>query len=181
VAGVDIAAAALIPLRAEVIGTWRGATSEGEAIVVAWQVPGEDPFALAHGVAAWRRFDDGGAPWRPVWGEAYGRRSGVQFIDGTIADVTGEGSDDILLFRATGGSGACGTAEVVDLAAGSPVFMRDLCDARVDPSVDPVGLVLTEAVFGPGDPHCCPSRMRTTVLVWEDGDWRADSVSTARV
>jgi hypothetical protein len=174
----DVPAAALTPLRTEVTGTWRATTSEGEAIVVAWQVPGPDPFRLARGVAAWRRFDDGGFPWRPVWGAAWGKRAGVLSVDAVVADVTDDGSDDLVLFRGIGGSGACGTAEVVDLARGASVFTRDLCDARLDPSVDPVGLSLTEAVYEPGDPHCCPSAMRTTVLVWDGDTWIEDRVVT---
>lgn len=181
VPAADVPAAALIPLQTEVTGTWRALTEEGEAIVVAWQVPGPDPFRLARGVAAWRRFDDGGLPWRPVWGVAFGKRSGVLSIDATAADVTGDGSDDFLVFRSTGGSGGCGTAEVVDLAAGSSVFTRDLCDARLEPSVDPVGLALTEAVYAAGDPHCCPSATRTTVLVWDGEAWATDSVSETPV
>lgn len=173
----DVPAAALTPLRTEVTGEWRTTTGAGEAIVVAWQVPGDDPFRLGRGVAVWRRFDDGGFPWRPVWGAAYRPRAGVLAIDATIADVTGDGSDDALLFRSTGGSGACGTAEVVDLAAGRTRFARDVCDARVEASIDPPGIVLTEAVFAPGDPHCCPSAVRTTVLVWDGAAWVEDSVT----
>lgn len=173
----NVPAAALIPLKTEVTGEWRTTTREGEAIVVAWQVPGDDPFRMARGAAVWRRFDDGGLPWRPVWGAAYPPRRGVLAIDATVADVTGDGSDDALFFRSTGGSGACGTAEVVDLATGASVFGRDVCDARIEPSIDPPGLVVTEAVFAPGDPHCCPSALRTTVLVWEDEAWVEDSVA----
>ena len=40
------------------------------------------------------------------------------------------------------------------------------------PRVDPVGLTITEAVYAPGDPHCCPSSVRTTTLVYTDGRWQ---------
>jgi hypothetical protein len=48
----------------------------------------------------------------------------------------------------------------------------------VDPSADPVGLTLREAVYRPGDAHCCPSKVRTTVLVDADGEWQTASVDT---
>jgi hypothetical protein len=181
VPAADVPAAALIPLGAHVTGTWSAETSAGEAIVVAWEVPGDDPFVLARGLAVWRRFDDGGAPWRPVWGRAFGVRAGVLSIDAVPADVTGDGSDDAVVFAGTGGSGGCGAAFVVDLVAGSTTYRRDLCDASLTPSTDPVGLLLTEAVYHPGDPHCCPSAIRRTVLTWDGGGWIEASSEVADV
>jgi hypothetical protein len=68
-----------------------------------------------------------------------------------------------------------------DLADATEVFTRDLCDAQVDPSDDPVGLTLVEAVYGSGDAHCCPSAFRTTVLVYESGSWAVASEETTDV
>jgi hypothetical protein len=175
----DVPTAALIPLKAEVTGSWHATTSAGDAIVVAWEMPGPDPFRLDRGIAAWRRFDDGGAPWRPVWGRAYpAGRSPLQNLTAQIADVTGDGSDDAVILAETGGSGACGTTTVVDLATAAQAYRSEGCDRTVDPSVDPVGLTLREAVYRPGDAHCCPSKVRTTVLVDADGTWQTASVDT---
>jgi hypothetical protein len=175
----DVPAAALIPLKAEVTGSWHATTSSGDAIVVAWEMPGPDPFRLDRGIAVWRRFDDGGAPWRPVWGHAYpAGRSPLQNLTTQIADVTGDGSDDAVILAETGGSGSCGTTSVVDLATAAPVYRSEGCDRTVDPSADPVGLTLREAVYRPGDAHCCPSKVRTTVLVDADGGWQTASVDT---
>ncbi|MEP6759086.1 MAG: hypothetical protein ABJB55_07825 [Actinomycetota bacterium] len=172
VAPGDVPAAALIPIGAEVTGSWPASTAAGDAVVVAWSVPGGDPFRQDRGIAAWRRFDDGGMPWRPVWGVAYPtRRDPVLGLSGQIADVTGDGSDDAVIFAETGGSGGCGTTLVVDLATGAEVYRHEGCDRRVDPSSDPVGLTITEAVYGRGDPHCCPSSVRTSTLVYGDGVW----------
>jgi hypothetical protein len=169
VGAANVPAAALVPLKTQVTGTWYGVTSEGEAIVVAWQVPGDDPLRLARGIAVWRRFDDGAAPWRPVLGEIVPRVAGVLGIDGLPADVTGDASDDVLLDLTTGGSGGCGRAIVLDLAAGDVVFDDEGCDRRVEPHAGPTGLLITEAVYEPGDPHCCPSSFTETVLTYAGG------------
>jgi hypothetical protein len=180
VEAANVPSAALIPLRAVVTGTWRTQTAGGEAIVVSWEFPGRDPFRKDRGVAAWRRFDDGGAPWRPVWGASYpARRDPVLGIDTKIADVTGDGSPDALVTASTGGSGDCGTTSVVDLAAGSEVYRDTGCDRTIEPSSDPVGLHIHEAVYAPGDPHCCPSSFRDTVLVDQAGTWQTASTSTS--
>ena len=175
----DVPAAALVPLKAQVTGSWDASTAAGDAIVVAWEMPGGDPFRTDRGIAAWRRFDDGGAPWRPVWGRAYPTgHAPVQNLTAQIADVTGDGSDDAVVLAETGGSGACGTTSVVDLATGSLVYRSSGCDRTVDPNADPAGLVLREAVYRPGDAHCCPSKVRTTVLVDNGGTWETASVQT---
>lgn len=178
VPAANVPAAALIPLTGQVTGTWYGFTSAGEAMVVAWQMPGDDPFRLARGVAIWRRFADGGPPWRPVWGVAYPKREAILSVDGVTADLTGDGSDDLLLFATTGGSGGCGTYTVVDMALGIGRYERALCDGRVEPSTAPVGLLLTESVYAPGDPHCCPSALRRTVLTWNGSGWSKVSSKT---
>ena len=176
----DVPVAALVPLKAQVTGSWRASTSAGDAIVVAWEMPGGDPFRTDRGIAAWRRFDDGGAPWRPVWGHAYPTgRAPVENVSAQVADVTGDGSDDAVILAETGGSGACGTTSVVDLATGAVVYRSSGCDRTIDPSADPPGLVVREAVYRPGDAHCCPSKVRTTVLVDTDGTWQTASVDTS--
>src|SRR5262245_48008211 len=106
----DVPVAALVPLKAEVTGSWRASTATGDTIVVAWEMPGGDPFRTDRGIAAWRRFDDGGAPWRPVWARAFpSGHAPVRNVTAQIADVTGDGSDDAVVLAETGGSGACGT------------------------------------------------------------------------
>jgi hypothetical protein len=176
----DVPAAALVPLRADVTGSWDASTSAGDAIVVAWTMPGPDPFRLDRGIVAWRRFDDGGAPWRPVWGEAFAaRRNPLQNLTADVADVTGDGSADAIVSAEIGGSGACGTTLVVDLATGQRIYRSAGCDRVVTASTDPVGLSIREAIYRPGDAHCCPSAVRTTVLVF-DGSWTTASSTTAR-
>jgi len=175
----DVPVAALVPLKAQVTGSWRASTAAGDAIVVAWEMPGGDPFRTDRGVAAWRRFDDGGAPWRPVWGHAYpAGHAPVENVSAQVADVTGDGSQDAVILAETGGSGACGTTSVVDLATGAVVYRSRGCDRTVEPNADPPGLLVREAVYRPGDAHCCPSTVRTTVLIDDGGTWRAADVQT---
>ncbi len=178
VPSADVPPAALIPPGTDLTGTWYGSTSAGEAIVVAWVVPGRDPFLLAHGLAVWRRFDDDGAPWRPVAGRTWGKRSGVFGVDVLTGDVTADGSDDALVQAQTGGSGACAVYSVFDLAAGAEIFERDVCDTTIEPA-SPPGLVVREAVFGANDPHCCPSAFRVTVLTYGEDGWIVASESTS--
>ena len=176
----NVPAAALIPIGAEVTGSWTASTVSGDAIVVAWSVPGPDPFRQDRGIAAWSRFDDGGLPWRPVWGTAFAaKRDPMLGVSSQVADVTGDGSEDAIVFAERGGSGGCGLTLVVDLATGTEVYRDEGCDRRVDPSSDPVGLTITEAVYAPGDPHCCPSSVRTATLVYGNGGWEQASSTTS--
>jgi len=176
----DVPAAALVPLEAQVTGSWRATTSAGDVILVSWEMPGGDPFRTDRGIAAWRRFDDGAAPWRPVWGQAFpARRNPLQNLAADLADVTGDGSADAVVSAEIGGSGTCGSVLVVDLATGREVYRSAGCDRIVTPSADPVGLTIREAVYKAGDAHCCPSAVRTTILVDADGSWQTASSTTS--
>ena len=166
VAAADLDASALIPRGTHVEQTW--ITADPEAVVIAYVEPGADPFRADRGTLVWRRF--GGAPaWRAVAWLPTSSETGVLGVDGLVADVTGDGLQDVLLAAYTGGSGACARWSVIDVGAADEVFARDLCDGRIDPSPDPVGLSVDQAVYRVGDPHCCPSAFRTTVLTY-DGD-----------
>jgi hypothetical protein len=179
VTAANVPPAALIPLRTTVIGTWYADTSAGQAIVVGWEARGQDPFRTTRGFVAWRHFDDGGSPWRPVYGAEYRPKSGVQSIHATIADVTGDGEPDALVQALSGITANCGEYTVVDLAAARPVFARHVCDAAIEPSTSPPGLRVSKAVYAPGDAHCCPSATRVTVLtLGADGSWTKASSST---
>jgi hypothetical protein len=159
-----------------VTGLWFARTSAGDALVVAWAEPEGDGLHRDGGVAAWRRFT-ADPPWRAVYGAAVLAEDRVLGVRATTADMTGDGSEDALVVRETGGSGSCGRYQVLDLLAGIPVWERDLCDATVDPSTAPVGLVVSEAFFEEGDAHCCPSGFRRTILTYEgDGRWTEASV-----
>lgn len=163
----------LIPRQTDVEESW--ITEAPEGLVVAYVKPGDDPFRVDRGTIVWRRFDDPPA-WRAVAWFPTSAESGVLGVDGIVADVTGDGLQDVLLGAFTGGSGACARWSVIDVDAADEVFSRDLCDGRVDPAIDPAGLSVEQAVYRVGDPHCCPSAFKTTLLTYDgDGTWTVAS------
>lgn len=164
----DLPISQLIPKGDEVTGADRARTSAGEAIVIAFATPGPDPFAQARGFVVWRRSEGAQPPWRAVYGLTHGKRGGVLAISADVTDLTDDGSDDTLVREETGGTGACATFRVIDLAAGAPIWTRSLCDAEVQPNPDPLGLYVVARVYEPGDPHCCPSEISERVLAWRD-------------
>ncbi|MGH2631093.1 MAG: hypothetical protein ACRDHI_11135 [Actinomycetota bacterium] len=159
----------LVPPGDDVTGVDRGATAQGEVVVISFATPGPDPFTRARGFVVWRRNEGADPPWRAAYGLAHGRRDGVLAISADTTDLTGDGSDDALIREETGGSGACATYRVVDLSIGGPIWKRDVCDAEIQPNPDPIGLFEVARIYGPEDPHCCPSSIRERVLAW-NGD-----------
>lgn len=167
----DVPPEVLIPVGATPTGEWFAFTDEGVMIAVAWAEPGGDITELPRGVAVWRR-----AAVTPHWHLAWVRRRGagaaLTEVQVTAADVTADGSDDVLLFEGTSGSGGCGSWFVVELLSVERIFRKDLCDGRIEPAAQgSSGLILTESIYRPGDAHCCPSAIRRTLLVWSGTGW----------
>jgi hypothetical protein len=163
---------ALVPAGASVEGEWFAFTDDGVMIVVAWSEPGEDVSSLPRGFAVWRH-DDLSPHWRAAFVDRSGR-DGLSDIRITTADVTGDGSDDVLAFQADpfGGTGGCGTWLVVRLPQLDRIYRYELCDGTLQPGpLGAPGLVLTGSIYRPGDAHCCPSAVRTTTMVWDGSDW----------
>jgi hypothetical protein len=166
----------LIPAGTEVTGQWFAFTDGGVAILVAWTEPGLDPFRLPRGFAIWRRR---AATWRPDLIERHEARDGIMEMSASTTDMTGDGSDDALLFVGLGGSGGCGRWTMIDVLTLRKTFVRRLCDGRVDPGpIGSPGLVILESVFRQGDAHCCPSAMRRTTLAWDGATWRVTDRQT---
>jgi hypothetical protein len=162
----------LVPEGADVTGEWFAFTDDGVMVLVAWAEPGADVSRLPRGFAIWHRY---ASPpyWRVGLVERRRADEGIQEIQISTTDVTGDGSDDAVVFEGVGGSGACGRWAVIDLVRGEQTYRRELCDARIDPGpMGSPGLVLTESVYRPGDAHCCPSAMRATTLTWTGRRWR---------
>jgi hypothetical protein len=168
----DVPVAALVPLQTNVIGSWYLGSADGEAIVVAWEAPGPDPIFAPRGVVVWRRYDDGGAPWRPIYSDEYVEDRQVLGVLVRTGDMTGDGSDDVLIDGVSGITSNCGSYALVDVVDAEAVFTREGCDLTIEPVDDPVGLEISESVFRPGDAHCCPSATRTVVLTYAgEGRW----------
>ena len=174
----DVPPEALIPPGTSVTDIWYAETSAGSTILVAFVDPGTDPFRLEHGLVVWRRFPGEPEPWRPVFGLLDPPERGVVELHAIVGDATGDGSPDALTFENTGGSGVCGTWRVIDLASNATAFTKKTCDTTIDLSSDPPGLVVQEAVFAPGDAHCCPSTTKTSVLTFDEASgWTVDSTT----
>lgn len=162
----------LIPEGADVTGKWFALAGDGVMVMIAWVEPGSDFSRLARGFAVWRRH--GSSPhWRAGLVERHDANEGIQEIQTSTADMTGDGSDDALVFEGVGGSGTCGRWLVIDLIRGTETYRREICDGRIDPGAPgSPGLVVTESVYRQGDAHCCPSAMRETTLMWTGKAWR---------
>jgi hypothetical protein len=135
-----------------------------DGVAVAY-VLGPDPFAAEHGFALWQRFDEAPA-WSVVFAFVDPPRKGILGIRLEAGDLTADGHPEILAFEDQGGTGACGTWRVIAPAPGMAreVFRRTTCDTQIRIAGDV--LDVREAVFEPGDPHCCPSAFRRTTLRW---------------
>ena len=142
-----------------------------DQIAVAWR-RGSDPFASEVGLVVWQRFEeDSEAGWRVVYAFTDRPSAGVLGLRLVPSDLTGDGVDDLLTEEQRGGSGACATWRVIASADGgaTEIFRRDACDTEIT-SVEG-SLEIREAVYEAGDPHCCPSAYRTTILEWDGQSW----------
>lgn len=172
----DVPIRALVPKDATVSGSWFAPIGATRTTIVVVYARGSDPLRAEHGLVVWSEFPD--APrWRAVYGLRDKAGAGVLGIGVSTADATGDRVPDVLSFEATGGSGGCGTYRLLSLADLAEVFVRDVCDTVIEIS-SPAGLTVTEAVFGPGDPHCCPSAQRVTTLRYSGTTWKTTSKRT---
>ena len=174
----QLAAEALIPDGASLIGQWFGFTDDGVVVAVAWVEEGTDFARLPGGFALWTRH--GSSPhWRTALVDRHDETDGIQGIEMVTTDLTGDGSDDALVSEGLGGSGACARWIVLDLRRTKETFRRDLCDGRIEPGPPGApGLVITRSVYEPGDAHCCPSAMQETTLTWTGSRWRVTDRTT---
>jgi hypothetical protein len=177
----ELAPEDLIPHGADVTGQWFAFTDDGEMVLIAWVEPGSDYARLPRGFAVWRHHDS--SPyWRVDLVERHDAADGIQEIQLSTTDLTGDGSDDALVFEGVGGSGGCGRWLVIDLIRREETYRRRICDGRIDPGPSEApGLVLTESVYRQGDAHCCPSAMRSTTLTWTGTEWRVTDRSVLEV
>jgi hypothetical protein len=164
----DVPVDELIPKTADATGTEFPRFPRGEIGIVVTYVRGTNPFAAEHGFVVWRRFARS-PHWRATYGFRDAARAGVLGIQVTLGEATGDDLPDALTFESVGGTGNCGGWRLVQLglALDDQIEPIDSCDAQIEFSTDPVGLLVTESVFKPGDAHCCPSKYRVTQLEWD--------------
>jgi hypothetical protein len=163
---------ALVPPGAEQTDrlTLPAASGIPDGVAVAY-VLGADPFAAEHGFALWQRFEEAPA-WSVVLAFVDPPRKGILGIRLETGDLTGDGHPDVLAFEDRGGTGACGTWRVIAPAPGAAaeVFRQTTCDTQIRIAGDV--LEVREAVYEPGDPHCCPSAFRLSTLRWNGSRFR---------
>jgi hypothetical protein len=157
---------ALVPPGASVTSTWTMTPPDDPIalIGVAWS-RGPDPFAAEHGFVVWERFEQS-PPWRAVYGFSDQPKKDVVGVRFSLDDLTADGIQDALTFEDTDGSGACGIWRVISPTAGAAteIFRQQTCDTQIIASAGT--LKIRQAVFAPGDAHCCPSSFHVTILRW---------------
>lgn len=158
----DLDPVRLVPDGSSPLQTWFMETSRGETAVVSYEY-GRRPEAR-RGYLVWTHSDE--APhWSPLTGKTFEGEERPRSIDATVGDATSDGSDDVLMRADLGGSGSCSSWDLIDVAQPSLSFHdASRCDATYSIGSDPSGLVLVENVYRPGDAHCCPSSIKTSVL-----------------
>src|SRR5918996_2086020 len=102
----------LVPVGADVTGVWFAFTDRGVMVVIAWVEPGSDFTRLPRGFAVWRRHDEG-PHWRADLVRRHDPEDEIREIQITTDDMTGDGSDDALVFEGIGGLGGGGPWSVV--------------------------------------------------------------------
>jgi hypothetical protein len=162
----------LVPEGSTVTGEWFAFTDDGVMVLIAWAEPGSDFSRLPRGFAIWGRHASK-PHWRADLVVRHDAGDGIQEIQISTGEMTGDGSDDALVFEGVGGSGGCGSWSVIDLARLDETYGREICDGRIEPGPPgSPGLILTESVYREGDAHCCPSAMRRTTVTWDGTAWR---------
>lgn len=162
----------LVPPGAQVTSTWTMSPPDDPIALVglAW-ARGNDPFGQEHGFVLWERFDQD-PPWRAIYAFTDPPSREVFGIRFQIGDLTDDGIDDVLTFEDMGGSGGCGVWRVISPMGGvaSQILREHTCDAQIRNGGG--ALRIRQAVFQPGDAHCCPSSFETTVLRWDGTTWQ---------
>ncbi len=162
--------ARLVPPGAGVVQTWvlHPPDDAIAQVGVLWS-RGADPLSAEHGLEIWRPAPPG---WRVAFAFTDPAGGGVFGIRAESADLTGDGIPDLLTFEDTGGSGGCGIWRVIASGRAGPaeILRRSTCDTQIQ--AEGGDLTVRQAVFAPGDSHCCPSAFRTTTLRWDGSAWK---------
>lgn len=145
------------------VGFRESRTDQFAEVAFTWR-RGDDPFAQEQGFVIWQRSLQA---WAAVYAFTDKPAEGVLGISVQVGELTDDGVDEYLTFEQTGGSGACGTWRVITSSPGRPqeVFDRTACDTDV--RIVNGALEVREAVYEPGDPHCCPSAFLTSTFEWD--------------
>ncbi len=99
-------------------------------------------------------------------------RAGGEVADDAIifADLTGDGAEEAVVPVSSGGTAGDIAYFVYTMRDGELTLLLSVVpeSGRIQVELDPEGrLVDREPVYGPNDPECCPSRVRTRVYEWD--------------
>jgi hypothetical protein len=172
----QVPTAELLAPGAQVTATWTMTPPRDPIalIALAW-ARGSDPFSQEHGFVVWERLEGQSPPWRAVYAFTDPAARGILAVQLSEGDLTHDGIDDVLTFEDAGGSGACGTWRVIAPSDGSAeqIYHQPTCDTQI---VNTGGsLKVQQAVYQPGDAHCCPSSYLLSTLRWDGSGWRVQA------
>jgi hypothetical protein len=86
----------------------------------------------------------------------------------TYVDLTEDGVDDAVVPISSGGEGGDIAVFVFGYGAGGlKELLRVIPESGLKDNVVDGKLAITEPVFAPGDPRCCPSQLRTITYRWD--------------
>lgn len=89
----------------------------------------------------------------------------------TYVDLTGDGVDDAVVPISSGGEGGELAVFVFGYGPdGLSELLRVIPENGLKDNVVDGKLTITEPVFAPGDPMCCPSQLRVTTYGWNGSD-----------
>jgi hypothetical protein len=95
-----------------------------------------------------------------------------------FADLTGDGQEEAVVPVSSGGTAGDIAYFVYTMREGELTLLLSVVpeSGRIQAEIDAEGrLVDHEPVYGPGDPECCPSRVRTRVYEWDGARLRVAS------
>jgi hypothetical protein len=101
--------------------------------------------------------------------------------DVTYADLTGDGFDEAIAPIASGGTlGNLGFFVVTVNGTEPDVLLSEFPteSGGVAVSIEDGKLVMTQPVYGPDDPECCPSSLRRTTYAWNGTALAVEDVRT---
>ncbi len=100
----------------------------------------------------------------------------------TYADLTEDGVDEAIVPISSGGTmGDVGFVVLTPSGAGTKTLLKELPPGGTGGiAVMVVGgqLVMTQAVYGPDDPNCCPGALRRTTYVWNGNALVVQTIKT---
>lgn len=116
--------------------------------------------------------------------EAVVAGTGGQYVQASViyADLTADGIDEAIVPISSGGTmGDVGFLVLTPAGDGTVTLRKELPlgqEGGLSVAVEGGQLVMTQAMYGPGDPNCCPGILRKTTYVWNGTSLAVRTVKT---